>query len=100
MHRKVILGYGLVDAVTTGLILAAVSGGSMTSIVGIVRRSNNPLEIRNNADKNGIGHFRSDRLGRLITRNQALPHIRAIRIHPSSLRGMWLPSLYRRCSHH
>lgn len=43
-HRKVILGYGLVDAVTTGLILAAVSGGSMTSIVGIVRQIINPLE--------------------------------------------------------
>jgi len=32
----VILGYGLVDAVVTGLILSAVSGGSMSTIVGIV----------------------------------------------------------------
>ncbi|KAI1334270.1 hypothetical protein F5Y15DRAFT_295026 [Xylariaceae sp. FL0016] len=32
----VILGYGLVDAITTGLIFSAVSGGSVTTILGIV----------------------------------------------------------------
>jgi hypothetical protein len=32
----VILGYGLVDAITTGLIFAAVSGGKVSSIMGIV----------------------------------------------------------------
>ena len=32
----VILGYGLVDAIITGLIFSAVSGGSMSVIVGIV----------------------------------------------------------------
>ncbi|RDW91817.1 hypothetical protein BP5796_01211 [Coleophoma crateriformis] len=32
----VMLGYGLVDAVTTGLIFSAVSGGSLSTIVGIV----------------------------------------------------------------
>jgi hypothetical protein len=37
---QVILGYGLVDAVTTGLVFSAVSGGSMSTIVGIVRPDN------------------------------------------------------------
>lgn len=32
----VILGYGMVDAVTTGLIFSAVSGGKISSILGIV----------------------------------------------------------------
>lgn len=36
----VILGYGLVDAITTGLIFAAVSGGKVSSIMGIVRYEN------------------------------------------------------------
>jgi hypothetical protein len=40
----VILGYGLVNAITTGLIFAAVSGGKVSSIVGIVSQSSFPFE--------------------------------------------------------
>lgn len=40
------LGYGLVNAITTGLIFSAASGGSLSTIVGIVSSPSEDMAYR------------------------------------------------------